>query len=324
MNLGENVRSKLNYLSGLAIALPLALLPKLAFAQGAADSAAAPAPPSYTPYGPDMIKGQPTPGGVWFQAQHSPAGKDALWMHDTFLAPTIIGISLLVLGLLIYVMLRYNKRANPVPSKVSHNTTLEVLWTGIPILILVTIAVPSINLIVEQYKSPPKKAVTVKATGSQWYWTYSYPDNGGFEVVSNMLPDGKAVAEGLPPQLAVDHRMVVPAGVPIRLQTTGADVIHSFSVPSLWFKLDAIPGRINERLLEIDEPGIYYGQCSELCGARHGYMPIAIEAVPMERFRQWILSQGGKINEQEDVAPAAQAAASEQAAAPAKPVNTEA
>jgi cytochrome c oxidase subunit 2 len=202
--------------------------------------------------------------------------------------------------LLLIVIFRYNKRANPVPSKTSHNTTLEVIWTGLPILILVAIAVPSINLLVEQYQTPPKNAVTVKATGNQWYWTYSYPDNGGFEVVSNMLPDEDAVKAGLPPQLAVDHRMVVPAGVPIRLQTTGADVIHSFAVPSLWFKLDAVPGRINERLLEIDEPGIYYGQCSELCGARHGYMPIAVEAVPMDRFRQWILSQGGTINAAED------------------------
>lgn len=300
MNFGEIVRNKLNFLSGLALALPLALIPKIGMAQDAAAPAAgATAAPSvaatYTPLGPDMIKGQPTPGGVWFQTQHSPIGKEAIWMHDTFLAPVVIGIVLLVLFLLIYVMARYNRRVNPVPSKTSHNTTLEMLWTGIPVLILVTIFVPSLNLLVDQYKTLPKDALTVKATGSQWYWTYSYPDNGGFEVVSNMLPDAQAVAKGLPPQLAVDHRMVVPVGVPIRLETTGADVIHSFAVPSLWFKLDAVPGRINEKWLEVDQPGIYYGQCSELCGARHGYMPIAVEAVPMAQFNAWVLTQGGKI-----------------------------
>ena len=323
MNLGEHVRSRLNFLSGLAIAFILALLPGAASAQDAADAAAPAAAASYTPYGPDMIKGQPTPGGVWFQTQHSPIGKDALWMHDYVLAPVIIGISLLVLVLLLIVMLRFNKRANPVPSKTSHNTMLEVLWTGIPILILVGIAVPSINLLVEQFHSPPKNALTVKATGYQWYWGYTYPDNGGFEVISNMMPDEDAVKQGLPPQLAVDHRMVVPVGVPIRMQTTGADVIHSFAVPSLWFKLDAVPGRINEKWLEIDEPGIYYGQCSELCGARHGYMPISVEAVPMDKFKQWVLSQGGTVNEAEDVAPPAEPVADEQAA-PAKPAGSEA
>jgi cytochrome c oxidase subunit 2 len=320
MNFGEMVRNKLKFLSGLAIALPMALVPGAGFAQDAAASAA-PATPvaTYTPLGPDMIKGQPTPGGVWFQTQHSPVGKDAIWMHDTFLAPLIIGISLLVLFLLLYVMARYNRRVNPVPSKTSHNTVLEMLWTGLPVLILVTIFVPSLNLLVEQFKALPKDAITVKATGNQWFWTYSYPDNGGFEVISNMLPDDQAKARGLPPQLAVDHRMVVPAGVPIRLQTTGADVIHSFAVPSLWFKLDAVPGRINEKWLEIDEPGIYYGQCSELCGARHGYMPIAVEAVPMDQFNAWVLSQGGKIAGSQ---PAAKPAPAPADAAPAASTAT--
>ena len=144
----------------------------------------------------------------------------------------------------------------------------------------------------------------IKATGYQWYWGYTYPDNGGFEVISNMLPEDEAVANGEPAQLAVDNRMVVPANTPIRLQTTSADVIHAFAVPSLWFKIDAVPGRLNERLLTITEPGIYYGQCSELCGVKHGYMPIAVEALPREQFDAWVLSKGGTLVDEEDAAEA--------------------
>ena len=153
---------------------------------------------------------------------------------------------------------------------------------------------PSVALINKQFTPAPEKAITIKATGNQWYWTYKYPDNGDFEVISNMLPNDKADAAGEPRQLAVDNRMVVPVGEPIRFQTTGADVIHSFAVPSLWFKLDSVPGKLSEKQLIINEPGVYYGQCSELCGTRHGYMPIAIEALPRPEFNRWVLEQGGK------------------------------
>nr|WP_231958978.1 cytochrome c oxidase subunit II [Altererythrobacter sp. B11] len=276
-------------------------------ADAAAPAAAVPADGEvYRPLGPDMIKGQPHSGAITFQDQYSPNGEYALWMHDWVLMPIIAAITLLVLGLLLVVMTLYNRRKNPVPSKTSHNTLIEVIWTGVPVLILVIIAVPSITLLSRQYKSAPENALTIKVTGYQWYWGYSYPDNGGFEVISNMMPDEEAVAKGLPPQLAVDHRMVVPVGEPIRIQTFGADVIHSFAVPSLWFKLDAVPGRINERELFIEEPGIYYGQCSELCGARHGYMPIAVEAVPRAQFDAWVRLQGGTVGgaEQPTTAPA--------------------
>lgn len=249
----------------------------------------------YTPLGPEWIKGQPTPGAMTFQQQYSPNGHYALWMHDAILLPLIVAISLVVLGLLLWVIARYNRRANAVPSRTSHNTLIEVIWTAVPVLILVAIAVPSITLLSRQYRSPPEDALTVKVTGYQWYWGYGYPDNGGFEVISNMMDEGDAIAAGLPPQLAVDNRMVVPVGEPIRIQTTGADVIHSFAVPSLWFKIDAVPGRLNERVLFIEEPGIYYGQCSELCGARHGYMPIAVEALPRPQFEAWLLSKGGTL-----------------------------
>jgi cytochrome c oxidase subunit 2 len=210
---------------------------------------------------------------------------------------------------------RFNRRANPVASKNSHNTLIEVIWTLVPVLILVVVAVPSIRLLAQQYKPAPKGALTVKVTGYQWYWGYTYPDNGGFEVISNILPDAEALKRGEQPQLAADARMVVPVGEDIRLQTTGSDVIHSFSVPSLWFKLDAVPGRINEKVLHINEPGVYYGQCSELCGVRHGYMPIVVEALPRPKFEAWVKAQGGTVGAA--AAPAAATAAA--APAPAAP-----
>jgi cytochrome c oxidase subunit 2 len=194
---------------------------------------------------------------------------------------------------MLFVMFKFRRSANPVPSKTSHNALIEVIWTVVPALILVVIAVPSMILLNQQFRTAPKDALTIKATGYQWYWGYTYPDNGGFEVIANMLPKAEALKRGEPEQLAADNRMVVPVGVPVRMQITGADVIHSFGVPSLWFKLDAVPGRLNERVLTIDEPGIYYGQCSELCGARHAYMPIAVEVVTPQRFAQWVATKGG-------------------------------
>lgn len=263
---------------------------------------------TYTPQKPVPGIGMPVDGGITFQKQFSPTGQEALAMNDYVLLPIIIAITIFVFILLLVVMARFNSRANPVASKTAHNTMIEVIWTLVPVLILVVIAVPSIRLLAAQYKAPPKNALTVKVTGYQWYWGYTYPDNGGFEVISYMLntpgqpvvnpgvrEDGSKPWDG-PEHLEVDNRMVVPAGVPIRLQTTGADVIHSFAVPSLWFKLDAVPGRINEKLLFIDKPGVYYGQCSELCGTKHGYMPIALEAVPMPVFNAWVKQQGGEVN----------------------------
>jgi len=275
--------------------------------EGSTPEAAPAETPGYIPLGPEMIKGQPTPGGLNFQKQYSEDGRWALWMHDAFLLPMMVVVSLLVLFLLLWVVAKYNRRSNPVPSKTSHNTLIEVLWTVVPVLILVVIAVPSITLLARQYDSPPEDALTIKATGYQWYWGYTYPDNGGFEVISNMLDEKVAADRGEPPQLAADNRMVVPVGETLRIQVTGADVIHAFGIPSLWFKIDAVPGRINERTLKIDEPGIYYGQCMELCGARHGYMPIVIEAVPRPQFEAWIRSKGGTVGGEEAAAPPAAA-----------------
>ncbi|MGN3973744.1 cytochrome c oxidase subunit II [Tsuneonella sp. SYSU-LHT278] len=261
---------------------------------------------AYKPLGPEWIKGQPHAGGWDVQKQYSPTGEQAYTLHY-WLIWVMAVISAFVLGLMLYVMIRFRRSRNPVPSRTTHNTTIEVVWTLLPVLILVGIALPSISLLSAQYKSAPKDALTVKVTGYQWYWGYTYPDNGGFEVISNMLPDDEAVARGEPAQLAVDNRMVVPAGEWIRVQTTAADVIHSFAVPSLWFKLDAVPGRLNEKRMLIKEPGIYYGQCSELCGAKHGYMPIAVEALPRPQFEAWVRAQGGTVGSAE-AAPAPSAA----------------
>jgi cytochrome c oxidase subunit 2 len=290
-------------------------VPAEAAAPAAAEASA------YTPMKPTAGKGMPTSyeddpvKSLTFQDQYSANGEYALWMHDVILLPVITIISLLVLGLLLYVVVRFNRKANPVASKTTHNTMIEVVWTILPVIILVIIAVPSITLLARQYETPPANAVTIKATGYQWYWGYTYPDHGEIEVISNMLDEAEAVKRGEPGQLAVDNRMVVPAGVPLRIQTTASDVIHAFAVPSLWFKMDAVPGRLNEKLLTIKEPGVYYGQCSELCGARHGYMPIVVEALPPAEFAAWVKAQGGAMPGEAEAAPAAAAAAP--AAAPA-------
>jgi len=305
----------------LALASPQGLIAQDA-PEALAQETAAPAEASgYVPMAPTPGKGMPTSyeddplASMTFQDQYSQDGLYALWMHDYILLPVITVISLFVLALLLFVVVRFNRRTNPNPSRTTHNTAIEVIWTIVPVIVLVVIAVPSITLLARQYEEPPADAITVKAVGYQWYWGYEYPDHD-VEVISNMLSEEEAIASGQGGQfqMAVDNRMVVPAGVPIRMQTTAADVIHAFAVPSLWFKLDAVPGRLNERMLVIDEPGVYYGQCSELCGALHGYMPITVEALPMDKFETWIVEQGGTIPGAE-VAETEEGAAEEEAAA---------
>ena len=284
------------------------------------------APGGYTPLKPVEGVGMPIPGGINLQDQYSPTGHKAFAMH-TWLIWVMFGIAGFVLILLLIVVVRFNSRANPVPSKTAHNTLLEVAWTAVPIVILVAITIPSVNLLRAQFRPAPKNALTIKATGNQWLWTYQYPDNGGVEVISNMLKEPGDVQPGErartdadgPQQLAVDNRMVVPVGEDIRLQTTGADVIHAFAVPSLWFKLDAVPGRLNEKVLRVDQPGVYFGQCSELCGIRHGYMPIVVEALPRDKFNAWVIAQGGKIDGAPDAAPAVAATVPTTTAPAAKP-----
>jgi len=260
---------------------------------------AAPAP-AFDHVAPTPGVGMPTPGAFAIQPQVTEIGQRALWLHDAVLMPTIVAITLLVLALLLWVVVRYRRSANPTPSRTSHNTLIEVLWTILPVIALVIIAVPSIKLLAAQY-APPKADLTVKVIGNQWYWTYQYPDNGDFELVSNMLKESNEVAPGArartdvdgPRLLAVDERMVVPAGAVVKLIVTSADVIHSFAVPAFWTKMDAVPGKLNETWFKVDRPGVYFGQCSELCGPRHAFMPIAVEVVTPARFAAWVASKGG-------------------------------
>ncbi|HST35938.1 MAG TPA: cytochrome c oxidase subunit II [Allosphingosinicella sp.] len=235
--------------------------------------------------------GQPTDGAYGLQTQVSPIGQEARGFHDTLLMITITIISVFVLGLLAWVIIFYRRGANPTPSRNTHNTTLEIVWTLLPVLILVAIAVPSIRLLAHQY-DPPRADLTVKAIGNQWYWEYEYPDHG-VTFVSNMIPDTEVARTGEPRQLAVDNRVVVPVGAVVKMIITSNDVIHAWGVPAFWVKIDAVPGRLNETWFRADRPGVYYGVCYELCGARHGYMPIAVEVVSREQFAQWIASRGG-------------------------------
>ena len=294
----------------LVVAGLLAFAPAVASSSYAVAQETAPATASDSPAGetaevvatvaaPPRMKptegvGMPRSGEMSLQDQYSATGRQARWIHDALLLPVITAISLLVLALMLFIMVRFRKAANPTPSRTSHNTMLEIFWTVVPILILVVIAVPSISLIAEQYKPAPKEALTVKVTGYQWYWGYEYPDQGISEYVSNMLPREQALENGEPYLLGADNRLVLPVGRPVKLIITAADVIHSFAIPSLWVKMDAVPGRLNEKAFTIEKPGVYYGQCSELCGARHGFMPIAIEALPPQEFDAWVRSQGGE------------------------------
>ncbi len=301
---------------GLAIALAAATMTMSSASRAAAaapqvtapaaESAANPTADAATPAAPAAVMpdpeyGMPVPGSLGIQHQVTDVGREAANFHNYWLLTLCVAISLFVLALLAYTIVRYRRGANPKPSRTSHNTAIEVVWTLVPVLILVAIAVPSIQLLQRQY-SPPPADLTVKVIGNQWYWTYEYPDNGGFEVVSNMLKEcddptlGKARcrtdADG-PPMLAVDERIVIPANKVVKFIVTSNDVIHAFAIPAFWTKIDANPGRLNETWVKVDRPGVYFGQCSELCGARHGYMPIAIEVVPEAQFAAWIASKGG-------------------------------
>jgi cytochrome c oxidase subunit 2 len=209
-----------------------------------------------------------------------------VWFHD-FLLWIISAITAFVLILLVVVMVRFNARANPIPSRTTHNTLIEVLWTIIPIAILTVIAVPSFKLLFFQLNTPAAD-LTVKATGKQWYWTYSYPDHGKFEFDSLLVRDEKQLKPDQPRLLTVDNEMVVPVNKVVRVLTTGAEVIHAFAVPSFGIKVDSIPGRVNETWFKAMREGIYYGQCSELCGKDHAFMPIAVRVVSEQAFAAWV------------------------------------
>jgi cytochrome c oxidase subunit 2 len=228
--------------------------------------------------------GQPQLWQLGFQPGVTPVMDDIIWFHD-FLLWIIAAIALFVLALLVIVVVKFNARSNPVPSRTTHNTTIEVIWTVVPVLILVTIAVPSFRLLFYQL-NVPKADVTVKATGKQWFWSYSYPDSK-FEFDSLMVQD-KDLKAGQPRLLTVDNEMVVPVNKVVKVLTTGADVIHSFAVPSFGIKIDAIPGRVNETWFKAEREGTYYGQCSELCGRNHAFMPIVVHVVSEKDYTAWL------------------------------------
>jgi cytochrome c oxidase subunit II len=230
--------------------------------------------------------GQPAPW-EWSLQQSGSVVMDHINSFHNGLLVVITVITLFVLALLIAVMVKFNARANPTPSRTTHHTLLEVAWTLIPVMILVGIAIPSFRLLFLQLDIP-KADLTIKATGKQWYWTYTYPDNGKFEFDSLLACD-EARAKCTPPRLlSVDNEIVVPVDKVVRVQTTGADVIHSFAVPAFGIKIDAIPGRLNETWFKAEKVGMYYGQCSELCGKDHAYMPIAVRVVEDKDFTAWV------------------------------------
>jgi cytochrome c oxidase subunit 2 len=224
--------------------------------------------------------GQPAPWEYKLQESATEV-MDFITTFHNFLLVVITLITLFVLALLVIVVVKFNAKANPVPSRTTHNTLIEVAWTLIPVLILVGIAVPSFRLLFLELDIP-KADLTIKATGKQWYWSYAYPDNGKFEFDSLMAADKQ------PRLLGVDNEMVVPVNKVIRVQTVGADVIHSFAVPAFGIKIDAIPGRLNETWFKATKTGMFYGQCSELCGKDHAFMPIAVRVVSDQEFAAWV------------------------------------
>lgn len=242
--------------------------------------------------------GAPEDGQMGFQQAATPIMEMLTGFH-LWLLVIITAIVLVVLGLMLWAVIFYNAKVRKEPAKFSHNTLVEVIWTAVPVLILVVIAVPSFKLLYYQ-DVIPEADLTVKATGYQWYWEYEYPDQD-ISVTSLMLPEEEAERLDRPYLLATwdgtDYEnagaLVVPAGATVRVQTTGADVIHSWTVPAFGIKTDAIPGRLNEMWFQVEEPGIYYGQCSELCGKDHAYMPIEVHVLPSEQYTAWVNEKTG-------------------------------
>jgi cytochrome c oxidase subunit 2 len=231
-----------------------------------------------------LAAGQPEPWQLGLQQGVTPVMDNIIWFHN-FLLWVITAITLFVLALLVVVVVKFNAKSNPVPSRTTHNTAIEVIWTVVPVLILVMVAVPSFRLLFFQLNTPPAD-VTVKATGKQWFWSYSYPD-AKFEFDSLMVQT-KDLKPGQPRLLAVDNEIVVPVNKVVRVLTTGADVIHAFAIPAFGIKIDAIPGRVNETWFKAEREGMYYGQCSELCGKDHAFMPIAVRVVSDTEYTAWL------------------------------------
>jgi cytochrome c oxidase subunit 2 len=260
----------------------------------------------------DDLMGQPTDGAIDLQPAATELRQRAIDFHNYILLPVLFGISALVLGLLLWCIVRYNAKANPTPARFTHNTRVEVLWTVGPVLILLVIAIFSFRLLFD-YHDMPKPDMTVKVTGYQWYWGYAYPDQKIDEEISDVLPEDQARAKGVPYMLATTQPMIAPVGKVVHVLVTGADVIHSFSVPAFGIKIDAVPGRTNETWFKAERTGTFYGQCSQLCGTDHAYMPIEVKVVSQADFDAWVASK------QHPAATPAAAPTPTAAAAPATP-----
>jgi cytochrome c oxidase subunit 2 len=236
----------------------------------------------------DAVIGAPEPGGIGFLPANGQNAEDMFWFHNWILLPVTIGISLLVLGLIIYIVWRFNETGNPVPSRRTHNGLLEVAWTVMPALLLVFIAVPSFRLLAKQLIIPAPD-LTVKVTASQWHWNYGYPKSeGGFSFDSLYVED-KDLKPGQARVITADHEMVVPVGKVIELDVVSQDVIHSFSVPSFGVKIDAIPGRLNKSWFKAEHEGMFYGQCSNICGIDHAFMPVNVRVVSQQDYEAWLV-----------------------------------
>ena len=238
--------------------------------------------------------GHADPGQIGFQEAVTPVARDIQWLHDGLLMPIITVITLFVAGLLGYVILKFNDKANPTPSRTTHHTGLEVAWTVIPVMILVVIAIPSFRLLTKQIATPASD-LTVKVTGRQWYWSYDYPKDqgGGFGFDSLMKADNE-LKQGDLRLLSVDNEAVVPVGKTVKLLVTSSDVIHSFTIPSFGVRIDAVPGRMNESWFKAEKEGLYYGQCSKICGKDHAYMPIAFRVVSEQKYAEWVAAHKKK------------------------------
>ncbi len=234
---------------------------------------------------PGAYADRPRPWQMGFQDSASPIMTQINDFHNVMLV-IIAFIVLFVLALMFYVMVRFRAGRNPTPSKVTHNTVIEVLWTAVPVIVLVIIAIPSFKLLYAQ-KVIPEAEMTIKAIGQQWYWTYEYPDHGDVTFDALMIAD-EDLEDGQLRLLETDSRVVLPVATNIRILVTAGDVLHAWAVPAFGVKIDAVPGRINETWVHIEREGVYYGQCSELCGIRHGFMPITVEAVSKEAFAEWV------------------------------------
>ena len=240
---------------------------------------------------------EPKPWQFGFQPSATEVMDRLSAFHDLLLI-IITLIAAFVLGLLVYVMWRFNNQRNPLPSRTSHNTVIEMLWTVVPVLILVSIAIPSFKLMYYMDRVPNPE-MTIKVTGHQWYWSYEYPDQGGLAFDSNIIPEDQLKA-GQKRLLDVDNPLVVPADTIIRVTVTGTDVIHSWFIPSFGVQEYAIVGRLNESWMKIEHPGTYYGQCNQICGVNHAFMPIKVEAMPKDAFQRWLIDAKKKFARRDD------------------------